>query len=123
MLYKKDLNGKLNLPTKDLLEMSKDLSVHQLWAFGTVILTKKIMMTHKPSYLSNRLKLTQDKGTRSGSTLTGEKPSLGMAREGFVYRGIKLFNLLPDSLKHENKLKIFKKKIKSWIKENIPVKP
>ena len=123
MLYKKDLKGKLNFPTKELLELSQDLSIHQLGALRTVTLAKKIMLCKKPNYLTERLKMSQTRATRSGTTLAGEKTSLGMAREGFIYRGTKLFNLMPDALKNEKKMNIFKKNAKSWAKENIPVKP
>ena len=93
---KRELQGKLNMPTKELLLLSGDLSVHQLGAMSTVKLTKKIMMTQKPTYLSQRLQLSDDRGTRLGTTLAQDNSSLGLAREGFIYRGTKLFNLLPD---------------------------
>ena len=111
------------MPTKELLQLSGDLSVHQLGAMSTVKLTKKIMMTQKPTYLSQRLQLSDDRGTRLGTTLAHDKSSLGVAREGFIYRGTKLFNLLPDYLKQERSMNKFKKIIKVWIKENISIKP
>ena len=120
---KRELQGKLNMPTKELLHLSGDLSVHQLGAMNTVNLTKKIMMTQKPTYLSQRLLVSDNRGTRLGNTVAPDNSSLGLAREGFIYRGTKLFNLLPDYLKQESSMNKFKKIIKVWIKENISIKP
>ena len=123
MVHKKDLKGRLNMPTKELLNLSGDLSVHQQGALRTVTLVKKIMLTQKPSYLAQRLQMANQRGTRAGAALSQEQTSLGIAKEGFIYRGTKIFNLLPDSLKQENNMMKFKKNIKSWIKNNILVKP
>ena len=123
LVNKRDLQGKVNISTVELLNLSGDLSVHQLGALRTVNLTKKIMMTQKPSYLARRLQTPLDRGTRSGDTLTLSKTQLGLAREGFVYRGTKLYNLLPNSLKQETEMNLFKSQAKIWVKENIPVKP
>ena len=111
------------MPTVELLNLSGDLSVHQLGAFRTINLTKKIILTQKPSYLADRLKIPQDRGTRSGEVLNQENLQLRLAREGFVYRGTKLYNLFPENLKQETKMSRFKKITKSWIKQNIPVRP
>jgi hypothetical protein len=120
---KRELQGRQNMPTVELLNLSGDLSVHQLGALRTLNLTKKIMLTQKPSYLAERFMIPQDRGTRAGEVLHRENLKLGLAREGFVYRGIKLFNLLPDDLKQETKMSSFKKIAKSWIKQNISVRP
>ena len=106
-----------------MLNLSGDLSVHQLGALRTINLTKKIILTQKPSYLAQRLMTPQDRGTRSGEILPQENLQLGLAREGFIYRGIKLYNLLPDDLKQETKMSRFKKVTRNWIKETISVKP
>ena len=111
------------MPTKELLELSGDLSVHQLGALSTVNLTKKILLTQKPLYLAQRLQATQDRRTRAGGTLAQENLSLGLAKEGFIHRGTKLFNLLPETMKQEENMEHFKDTVKVWIKETISVKP
>ena len=120
---RRELQGKVNMSTVELLNLSGDLSVHQLGALSTIKMTKKIMMTQKPTYLAQRLQTPLDRGTRSGETLAQEKTRLGLAREGFVYRGTKLYNLLPHSMKQESIMISFKRQAKIWVKENIPVKP
>ena len=123
MVDKRELQGRMNMPTKELLELSGDLSVHQLGALSTVNLTKKILLTQKPLYLAQRLQATQERRTRAGATLAQENLSLGLAKEGFIHRGTKLFNLLPDTMKQEENMEHFKATVKVWIKETISVKP
>ena len=45
MVDKRKLQGRMNMPSKELLDLSGDLSVHQLGAMSTVNLTKKILLT------------------------------------------------------------------------------
>ena len=51
------------------------------------------------------------------------KVSLSASREGFVYRAIKLVNMLPTSLWKEESMQSFKEKLREWIKSNIGIKP
>ena len=123
MLCKRDLMGKVNMPTQELLELSQDLSIHQLGALRTVTLAKKIMLDQKPAYLAERLRLSQGRSTRSGTTVVADKSDLGLVREGFIHRGTKLFNLMPETLKNEKDMNLFKKNVKRWTMDTIPVKP
>ena len=99
------------------------LSVHQIGAQRTVMMIKKILRSEKPGYLSSKLVMRQSEEPGADSTLSPMNARLNITREGFLYRGIKLFNLLPEALKAENTLSIFKEGLNSWIKENISVKP
>ena len=110
------------IPTKELLKRSDQLSIHQMGALKTLILTKKIMQIQKPKYLADRLQSVQSRN-RSGSIIPQQKSTLGVYREGFVERGRKLFNVIPDNLKCEEKIGKFKKLTKVWIKENIAISP
>ena len=109
-------------PTKDLLKMSGDLSIQQIWAPRTVTLIKKVLLTGKPTYLSERL-IPRIGSQRFGMMLTQDRAPLSLIREGFIYRGISLFNNLPDALKSEAKLSKFKSAARRWIQENVAVKP
>ena len=113
----------INMSTEELLHKSGDLSVHQLGALQTVVMTKKIILSQKPSYLANRLQISQENGPGVGSTIKLRKTQLGISKEGFIYRGAKLFNMLPLQLKEESNISKFKKMAKSWIKSTIAVKP
>ena len=113
----------LNIPTSELLEKSGDLSVHQLGALQTLTMVKKTVMSQKPSYIAERHQIVHSKMTRSGSTLNLESTKLVQRREGIIYRGGTLFNLIPAVLKNEPKIKKFKKGAKEWVRKNIKIKP
>ena len=49
--------------------------------------------------------------------------SLFIAREGFVFRGVNIYNKLNESLKREAKSEKFKTGDRNWVKDNIPIKP
>ena len=112
-----------NMSTEELLHKSGDLSVHQLGALQTVVMTKKIILSQKPSYLAQRLQIRQDRGPGLASTIQQKKTQLGIYREGFVYRGAQLFNMQPLQLREETNMNKFKKNVKSWIKSTVAVKP
>ena len=113
----------INMSTEELLTRSEDLSVQQMGALQTLLMTKKIMMSQKPKYLAEKLQRMKSRGTRSGTTLPEEKIRLGISREGFVERSTKLYNLLPENIKSEENLNKFKKAVKDWVKLKIAVKP
>ena len=48
---------------------------------------------------------------------------LTIAREAFFYRGGLLWNSLPVNLRMIGNSAKFKRAVKSWVKETIPVKP
>ena len=98
------------MSTKELLFKSGDLSVQQMGAYQTLVMTKKIVLNQKPKYLADKLLPGGNRETRSGATLPEEKTSLGLSREEFINRGVKLFNLLPEEIKSEKKLTRFKTK-------------
>ena len=120
--YKEDKKY-INMSTEELLTRSEDLSVQQMGALQTLLMTKKIMMSQKPKYLAEKLQRMKSRGTRSGTTLPEEKIRLGISREGFVERSTKLYNLLPENIKSEENLNKFKKAVKDWVKLKIAVKP
>ena len=88
----------------------------------TIILTKKILLSRKPSYLSEKLTSRSSTTTRSGISLFPLQASLTLSREGFLYRGTKLFNMLPEETKKENKMSRFKKETTSWVRGAFKIK-
>ena len=47
---------------------------------------------------------------------------LTVSRGGIVYRGAKLWNLMSQDLRNEEKLIKFKHMVKKWIYMNVPIK-
>ena len=110
---------KQNLSTKDLMLTTGNLSVHQLGAQRTLVMIKKILLSRKPDYIASRLHLNP----RAGHAILPMAASLNLTRSSFIYRGIKLFNLLPESIQSLEKIGSFKSQSKAWVTENIAVKP
>ena len=111
-----------------LVMLTKSLSIQQMIAFQTLTMEHKIKNNSKPTYLANRLKIRTEEDSRTvpprrpGMNTTGNK-KISTSRVGFIYRGSKLFNSLPDHLRKETSLKIFKEETKKWVKEAIKARP
>ena len=57
------------------------------------------------------------------STIVMPNYLLGVSRAGFIYRGAKLFNMLPGNLREVTETGKFKAESRRWIQRNIKVKP
>ena len=112
-----------HISTSDLLKTANVLSIHQLGAYSTILLAKKIMMDKKPIYLANQLMVSDNSNTRRGALLTLPRVTLGASRESFIYRAVKLRNRIPGSVWQEPSMMVFKKKLFEWTRANIAVKP
>ena len=86
-------------------------------------MVKKTLLCGKPEYLAERLKPRLFQGNRNGILIEPLHTKLITRRIGFLYRGIKLFNQLPENLRDEPKINRFNKGVKIWVKEKIAVKP
>ena len=127
VLRMKTNNYEKNAPTKDLLEATGDLSVHQLGAHHTVITARRIIRTGQPQYLAEKLvvrtpPLEREFPARHEGFIT-VNCDLTTSRSGFLYRAAKLWNLLPRNLREESKTEVFKKNLKNWTKLNVLQKP
>ena len=72
--------------TAELLERTNSISIQQMIAFQTLVMTYKIVKTKKPTYLSNKLKEnTNQIVLRGGSqSLSHPNQSLSISKEGFI---------------------------------------
>ena len=114
---------KQNISTRELLEVTGDLSIHQLGAHSTLMMLKRILQSGKPEYLASKLVTHNSQDTRSGSTLLPARASLNLSKSSFIYRAIKLYNQLPEHIRQVDKITSFKKETKEWVKSNIQIKP
>ena len=110
------------MSAEELLIKSGDLSIHQLGAYLTLVAVRKIILSQKPKYLAEKLKEVELGGLRSSTKIVIEKADLGISREGFLFRGASLYNLLPANLKKETNIIKFKFAAKDWVRKNISVK-
>ena len=95
--------------------------------YQTAIMTYKIMKTGTPAYLGDRMRTAFPYNTRqatTGAIRFGEeyssKPALNFS--SFKYRATVEYNKIPGTIRGSESLHKFKAKIRTWIKENIPMK-
>ena len=124
LLNERGLYYKQNLPTQQLLDKCGELSIHQLGAQRTLMMMKKMILSKKPQYITEKLHMKQTAGNSgSGPTITPVETTLTLKRSSFLYRAVKLFNQLPEVIREESRVSTFKTRLKTWIKEKISVKP
>ena len=111
--------------TVDLCHLTDSLSVHQMIAFQTLVMTHKIVQSGEPSYIADKIKSKQTNARLRGGrgTLTVPPYKLSVSREGFIYRGAYLHNMLGVELRDEQNISCFKREAKEWVKWNISLKP
>ena len=114
-----------NTPTLELLRRTDSLSVQQMIAFQTIVMTHKIMKSQKPTYLAKKLQVRHDGRNLRGYSggVQSSNHSISIVKEGFLYRGSTLVNMLPISLRVEDDLDHFKADLREWVKVNIAAKP
>ena len=115
--------ARMGTRTKDLLQETGSLSVHQLIAYTTLMMVFNVKKNGKPEYLARKLYDARSLGGRDGPKLRIPDYSLDLARAGFVYRGAKLFNMLPRAMREERKKGLFKSGIRKWIAANVSIRP
>ena len=110
--------------TKLLHEKSDQLSVHQRCAYFSLVSMHKVLKRDQPAY--HRSRFVQHTNyrieTRNRSSF-GVHYKLSLSRCSYFYRSSRLYNLLPDDLVIIDKLELFKKRVKNWVKMNISLSP
>ena len=111
-------------PTATLIDKTNMLSVHQLTAHLSLAQVYNIHQTKLPTYHYERL-FQPSPPTRSAASLPAKRTEfrLSLARTSFFYQSSRLWTALPQQIKQAANKHQFKKKSKTWVKENIPVKP
>ena len=113
-------------PIKTLLHQCNWLSVNQLIKYNTLVLQYKILQNGYPRYLYDKLDLDFPRNTRlAQSNIIRMGPEfqahLALTEKSFRWRAAKDWNELPSSIRQVRKLETFKKELKSWIKNNLPI--
>ena len=116
----------IDSPTSTLLQAANDLSVQQLTAYTSLLTAQKSIFHQEPVYLAQHLQLrsnsSQGQSSRQHNTIS-VKSNLSTSRGGFFYRAAALYNSMPDNLRCPMDPVVFKKKVKPWVKMNVPIKP
>ena len=115
--------------TSVLLNQCGWFSIRQLIVFQSLILLFKIRQDKKPKYLfdkidkkypyKTRLAEEENANNRIGETRIFEKET---AQKSFIPRVTKDWNNLPNSLREITLLKMFKSKLRVWVKDTVPIR-
>ena len=110
-------------PVRVMLEKSGFLSFHQMCAFSTVCMTRKIIISKQPSYLYDILHESMSNNDIRRSKLRSNSLNykLSASRESFLFQAVRLYSRLPDDVVRINNIQGFKRKARIWIRENIPI--
>ena len=111
-------------PIKTLLETCGWLSVRQLVACHRVLLVYKIRQEGKPKYFLDKFKKKPNYKTRFADEGGIKKEKIFQysdTQNSFVPSSIEIWNNLPCDLRNSEKLEVFKKNLKKWIRSNIEI--
>ena len=107
---------------KTLLLQCGWLSVRQLAEYHSLVLIFKTKQEQKPEFLHKTLSKSFNYRTRAASTgslVFNQSISGGISRNSFIAKSTRIWNTLPPQIKQAGNLRIFKSKLKPWIKNNV----
>ena len=111
-------------PTKELLKEANILSINQYIAYQILVQTFKIKSSHLPEYHYGRLFDEECRLSRTRiDNMRRVDFRLNISRNSFFYQASKLWTALPADIKKDSSKESFKRKLRVWIENNIPVKP
>ena len=108
------------------------LSVNQMIFYHTVLLMFKLKRSRAvggppaPTYLLNMFNWEYNYETRqaeAGVVKPLGVPRLDVSKQSFRYRAAEMYNKMPRELTSYDSVNMFKTAVKSWIIDNIPVRP
>ena len=100
------------------------LSVRQLCAYHSILLIFKSQMQVRPVYFVNKLQRRFPYNTRRSyeNCFTIDNiPKTEILKKSFFFRSQTLWNQLPSEMKKLTKVEEFKRKLRAWIKEYLPL--
>ena len=118
--------GRQYVSTADLLKECGWLSIRQVSFYTTVLTVHKTIVHRIPELLYEKLTSGRRYVTRGASGHIVERSSveearLNIASTSFRWRGHRQHSSIPDSLKNEQNMAIFKSKLKLWVQKNVSI--
>ena len=118
--------GRQYVSTANLLKECGWLSIRQLSFYTTVLTVHKTIVHRIPEILYEKLTSGRRYVTRGASGHIVERSSveearLNIASTSFRWRGHRQHSSIPDSLKNEQNMAIFKSKLKLWVQKNVSI--
>ena len=110
-------------PIRRLLKQCNWLSINQLVFYHSALTVHRTLKSGLPEYLHQHLSTDHPLPTRLGDSgtirLTGRHDSL--VENSFLKRAARAFNQIPLDIREARTICVFKRKLKVWIKTNIPI--
>ena len=112
--------------TRVLLTDCGWLSVRQLIVYHSVLSAHKTVTSRNPLYMHNAMSTAHPLRTRQatgGQIRLGQNfdSKQGLIHDSFRYRAAKDYNSIPAAIRSIRYLPSFKKKLKQWVRSNIPI--
>ena len=114
----KDTTG--DKPTKQILEETGQMSVHQLCWWTALQVVQKCLRTGKPKWLMGRLEVQYS--ARRGTQIKVEFARLNLRMESLAIKAVQLWNGLPESV-NELPPEQWRKAASIWVKAKVPIRP
>lgn len=120
------LNCDYMTSTKFMLEAMNWLSISQMIRYNVLIYIYKMLNGLLPKYLSSKLILTNtvhDRNTRQNNEYNLRLPnySSALCQNTIFYKGVQMYNALPNVVKMSQSLNIFKEKCRKFVKDNYEI--
>ena len=111
-------------PASELLQQCGWLSVNQLVFYHSVLLVYKVRLNKTPRYLDTMHNSWsyqyRTRQAESGLVKMVGRPRLEITRNSFRWRAANQYNQLSADIRNSETLVIFKLRVKTWIKINVP---
>jgi hypothetical protein len=109
-----------------LLKECNWLSVRQLTMLHSLVQLWKTVKTGCPGHFGGRLRGETEEGRTRRNVTRGRLDSRSrsgkkIVRTSWRWRAVDQWNTLPESLRTQNSMTVFKKELKKWISLNIPI--
>ena len=108
---------------KELRRTMNMMSINQLSCYHVLLEVQKVLFSNSSQQLKEKLKPQTEpsyalRSYSNGDLKVPQRPSRGCF--GFSYTGSKCYNMLPSEIRETQKSGPFKRKMKEWVKNNIP---
>ena len=118
--------GREYVSTAVLLKECGWLSIKQLSFYTTVLCVQKTLLNQSPKLLYEKITSGVRHNTRGAvknqvERTNVEEARLQLASSSYRWRGHLQHSRLPNSLKDEQDISVFKSKVKCWVRQNVPI--
>lgn len=105
----------------EMLDVLCWMSIQQRIWYQTLVFIFKLKNKMLPGYLTKFISYTSDRHQyelRNVNDFNIGRTNKTSTRNSIFYKGVAQFNVLPDELKNEVKMNVFKRKLASYVKSN-----